>query len=62
MDNKFWFIKDFLFVLQKLSKTTIAIKFEVNNLTGILLFYIPSIPSDLIWISFLDIPEFEFSL
>jgi hypothetical protein len=49
-------------VLPKTSKTTIVIKLEVNNLNGILLFNIPPIPSDRIWISFLDMPEMEFSV
>jgi hypothetical protein len=49
-------------IIPKISKTTITIKFEVNNINGVLLFNIPSIPSDRIWISFLDMPEIEFSV
>jgi hypothetical protein len=53
---------DFEKVLPKISKTTIVIKLEMNNLNGILLFNIPPIPSDRIWISFFDMPEMEFSV
>ena len=34
----------------------------MNNLNGILLFNIPPIPSDRIWISFFDMPQMEFSV
>jgi hypothetical protein len=48
--------------LPKISKTTIVIKLEMNNLNGILLFNIPPIPSDRIWISFFEMPEMKFSV
>jgi len=48
--------------LPKLSKTMIVIKFEVNHLNGILLFNIPPIPSNRIWISFFQMPQMEFSV
>ncbi|UJR33437.1 hypothetical protein I4U23_020882 [Adineta vaga] len=48
--------------ITKITKTTLMIKLEVNNLHGILLFNIPSVPSDRLWISFLDMPTMEFSV
>ncbi|CAF1298169.1 unnamed protein product [Adineta ricciae] len=45
----------------KTTRTTLVIKFELNHLHGVLLFNIPPIPSDRLWISFLDMPTMQFS-
>ena len=46
----------------KIGRTSIVIKLEVNRLNGTVLFNIPPTPSDRVWISFLDMPEIEFSV
>lgn len=46
----------------KVGKTTIIIEFEAHHLDGILLFNIPPIPSDRLWISFLETPNIQFSV
>ena len=46
----------------KISKTTIVIKLEVNRVTGVLIFNVPPLPSDRVWISFLQMPQMTFSV
>lgn len=46
----------------KINKAVLAINFEVHRIDGILLFNIPPIPSDRLWISFLDMPDMQFSV
>ena len=46
----------------KIRKLALALQFEVNRIDGILLFNIPPIPSDRLWISFLDMPDIQFSV
>ncbi|CAF0728540.1 unnamed protein product [Adineta ricciae] len=45
----------------KTTRMTLIIKFELNHLHGVLLLNIPPIPSDRLWISFLDMPTMQFS-
>lgn len=46
----------------KISKTTVVIKLEVNRMSGVLIFNIPPVPSDRVWISFLQMPAIQFSV